>query len=109
MQSDGPEDAKLEQRFERFQRIGEKFAVVKNARGTRPDEHVVRQNLRPEIFDRLGFGKETVPANVEVKTLVGHGPGNSADVNRIGFQDDDIRLLPLTEDSPPLNPPGPLR
>ena len=88
-----PEDAKLEQRFERFQRIGEKFAVVKNPRRTRSHEHVVRQNLGPQIFDRLGLGKETVPADVEVKTLVGHGPGNSADVNGIGFQDNDIDFL----------------
>src|SRR5207237_9877811 len=55
-----PEDAQLEQRFKRFQRIREKFAVVKNARRTRSDEHVVRQNLGHELYDRLGFGKETM-------------------------------------------------
>src|SRR6266404_7071554 len=35
------EDAELEKRFERFQRIGEEFSVVKNARRPRPYEHVV--------------------------------------------------------------------
>ena len=106
---DRPEDPKFQQRFERFQRIGEKFAVVKNARRPRSHEHVVRQDLRPQIFDRLRLGKETVAANVELKTLVSHRPGNSADVNGICFQDNDTRLPPLIEDSRPLNPPGPLQ
>jgi hypothetical protein len=34
-----------------------------------------------------------MPTDVKVKTVVGHRPGNSADVNRIGFQDNDIDFL----------------
>ena len=34
-----------------------------------------------------------MPADIEVKTLVGHRPGNSAYVNGIGFQDNDVDIL----------------
>ena len=87
------EDAELRQRLERLQRIGEELAAVKNARGTRPIEHVVRQNLRPEIFDFLRLREEAMPADVEVKTLVGGGARNAADVDRVGFEDGDVDVV----------------
>src|SRR5437773_2213542 len=87
------ENAEFQQRFERLQRIGKKFAAVKNTRGTWAREHVVRQNLGPQIFDRFRFGEETVSADVEVKTLVSGGARNAADVDQIGFQNNDVDFL----------------
>src|SRR6266566_461935 len=66
-------DAEFQQCFERFQRIRKEFAAVKNTRGTWTQEHVVRQNLGPQIFDRFRFGKETVSADVKVEAFVGRG------------------------------------
>ena len=87
------ENAEFQQRFERLQRIGKKFAAVKNTRGTRAHEHVIRQNLGPQVFDGFRFGKEPVSADVEVKTFVSGGARNAADVNRIGFQDNHVDFL----------------
>ena len=56
-------------------------------------QHVVRQNLRPEILDRFRFGKETVAADVEMKAFVGRGAGNSADINRVGLEHDHVDLI----------------
>ena len=84
-----PDDAEFDERFEGAQWISEEFAVVINARRTRAHEHVVRQNLSPEILDRLRFREKAVPADVEVKTFVSGGAGNSTDVNGIGLEDGD--------------------
>ena len=76
-----------------LQRISEKLAAVENARGTRPIEHVVRQDLRPEIFDVLRLREEAVPADVEMKTLVGGRARNAADIDRVGFEHRDVDVV----------------
>src|SRR5205807_3858238 len=79
-------DAEFDQRFERFERVGKKFAVVVDLGRARPLKHVVRQNLRPEIFDRFRFREKTMASDIETKTFVGAGARNSANVNRIRFE-----------------------
>ena len=86
-------DAELDQRLERLQRVGEKLARVKDARGTGAHEHVVGQNLRPKIFDRFRFGEKAVTANVEMKPLVGGGAGNPTNVSRVRFHDRHIDIV----------------
>src|SRR6266404_1206493 len=87
------EDTQFEQRFKWPQRIGEKFSVVKNPRRPWPHEHVIRQNLRPQIFYRFGLREETVPADIEMETVVSNGSRNATDINRIGFENDDIHVF----------------
>jgi hypothetical protein len=87
------DDAELDQRFERPERIGKEFAVIENPRGARAIKHVVRQDLVPKLIDLLGFGEKPVAADVEVKTFISSSTGNSADVNRIGFENSDADLV----------------
>ena len=88
-----PKNAELHQRFERLEGISEELAAVEDSRRPWSLQHVVGQNLRPEIFHRLGFGEKPVSANVKVKTLVGGRSGDPADVNRVQFQDGHIELV----------------
>ena len=87
------DDAELQQRFEWLERIGEKFSAVKNARSSRTLEHVVGQKLVPKIVNFFRLGEKPMTADVEVKTFVGRGTGNSADINRIGFQHGDADIV----------------
>src|SRR5439155_23098526 len=79
-------DAEFDQRFERFERVGKKFAVVVNLGRTRPLQHAVRQNFGPEIFHRIRLAEEAMPADVAIETIVGAGARNSTDVNRLCLQ-----------------------
>src|SRR6202022_629023 len=87
------ENAELQECLERFERVSEKFSAVKNPRRARTLQHVVRQNFRPQVFDRLRFGEKTMGTDVEVKTFVGGRARNAAHVNRIGFPDRYIDLV----------------
>jgi len=87
------DNAKLDERFEWFQRVSEKFAAIKYARRSRPLQHVVGQNFRPQIFDRFRFRKKTMTTDVEVKSLVSGGARNAADVNWVGLQDGNIDVV----------------
>ena len=51
------------------------------------------QHFAPEIFNRLAFGEEAVPANVEVETFIGNGARDSAHVGRVGFQHDHLHFV----------------
>ena len=90
---DRADDAQLDERFESAQRIGEEFAVIINPRGTRAHQHVVRQNLGPEILDRFRLREEAVAADIEVKTLVGRRSGDAADVDRVGLEHSDGHVV----------------
>src|SRR5207249_11352523 len=87
------DDTELHQCFERLERIRVKFAVIENARRTWPHEHVIRQNLRPQIFYSFGLRKETVAADVKMETVVSHGPGDTTHVNRVRFENDDVHVF----------------
>src|SRR5206468_12176838 len=50
-------------------------------------------NLRPESLHGSRLEEETVAANIEMETLISHRSGNTADVNRVGFQDNDVHRL----------------
>ena len=52
---DGAKNPKFDQRFEWFERIGEKFSSVENTGRPWPVQHIVRQDLAPKIFHRLAL------------------------------------------------------
>src|SRR4029077_9044852 len=82
----GLEQAELQQGLEWAEGIGEKLSSVKNARAARSIEHVLRQNLSPKIVHLFRLREKAMTADVEMKTFVSGGAGNSSDVNRVGFE-----------------------
>ena len=89
------DDAELGQRLDRLQRIGEELAVVEDARRARPLEHVVGQDLRPEVLDLLRLREEAVPADVEVEALVPGRAGDAADV--VGSASSTVTEMPFLD------------
>src|SRR5262249_37979760 len=78
-------------------RVGEELAVVEDARRARPLQHVVGQDLGPEILDLFRLGEEAVAADVEAKALVLRRAGDAADVNGVGLEDVDVHALARQE------------
>src|SRR5204862_6759468 len=91
---DGFEGAEFDQGFERAERVGKKFATVKNARPARPIQHVLRQNLVPKLVYFFRLREKAITADVKLKTSVGGGAGNPADVHRIGCQNGGADRVP---------------
>src|SRR5262249_41692223 len=100
------DDAELAQRLAGLERVGEELAAVIDARGPRPLEHVVGEDLGPEVFHLLPLGEEAVAADVEVEPLVAGRAGDAADVGRVGLQDGHLDAL-LTKEVGGGEPGGP--
>ena len=81
--------AELGQRIAGAQRIVEEASAIEDAGLARAQQEGLVQHLVPQPLDLLGLGEEAVAADVEMEALVGLGAGDAADMDRIGFQDDD--------------------
>src|SRR5262249_57944356 len=65
----------------------------KTTRGGGAHEHIFWK-IPPQRFSAcFGFEKEGVPADIEMKTLVTHGAGNTPDIGRIGFQNENVDVV----------------
>src|SRR5262249_23937165 len=71
------------------QRIAEEFMVIVNPAQPGSNEKIVAKNLAPEVLDVFRFRKEAMTADVEEKSLIANGSGDSADVFRVGFKNRD--------------------
>src|SRR6266446_7274234 len=60
---------------------------------TRPFEHVVWQDLRPELFDSFRLGEEAVAADIETKPFIPDGARQAAHVLWVGFEHGDSNAL----------------
>ena len=87
------QDAELDEGFKRLERVSEKFAAVKYPRRTWAIQHVVGQELCPQVLDRLRFGEKAMPADIEVESFIGGGARNSPDINRVGLEHDNIDIV----------------
>src|SRR5882672_12504301 len=70
-------------------RISEKASAVIDPRQAPPVQHLVAEDLGPEVFDLLVLGEEAVTADVEAIALVLDGPGQAAHLHWVLFQDGD--------------------
>src|SRR2546423_7494696 len=57
--------AEVPQRVDRLDRVSEEPAAVVDARQAAPRQHLVAEDLGPEVLDLRVLGKEAVPADVE--------------------------------------------
>src|SRR5216684_2285165 len=79
--------AQLDERLGSLERIAEEPALVVDARGARPQEEVVRQDLRPQVLDLFRFGKEAMAADIEMESFVVLCARDSAHVAGIALED----------------------
>ncbi len=72
-----------------FDRIGEEASPVIDAREPPAGQHLVAEDLGPQVFDLLVLGEEPVAADVESITLVLDGAGQTAYLPGILLEDRD--------------------
>jgi hypothetical protein len=63
------DQAQLAQGLERLDGVREVLAAVVDAAEAGPGQHVVGQDLVPDLLDRLHLGEEAVPADVEAEAV----------------------------------------
>ena len=81
--ADRLEGTHVEQRIGGPERIVEVLAIVVDAREPVAGQHLIAQNLRPEILDLLTFGEEAMAADIEAIATVLDRAGNAANEVRI--------------------------
>src|SRR5258708_3700907 len=87
--SDGLDRSQVPQRVSRLDRICEEATAVVDARQPAPGQHLVAEDLRPQVFDLLVLGEEPVAADVEPVALVLDGASQASYLLGVLLEDRD--------------------
>src|SRR5258708_2696491 len=87
--ADGLDRTQVPQRVGRLDRICEEATAVVDARQPAPGQHLVAEDLRPQVFDLLVLREEPVAADVEPVALVLDGSSQASNLPGILLEDRD--------------------